>query len=310
LERRAVTARAVPRVPIIVGVVAVVLILAAGGVVWVRVGKGTNPAGPVPAVAGSMVSIPGEIDTLHETFLDPRGIVVSPDGAIYVADAGRRAVVMVAPDRVTTRLLGENSFVEPVAVALSGDGGLLVVDADPSVVWKLDPISGQIIGQVDPEERLFHPRGIAVSDDGRIAITDTGNNRIVLLAPDGTPSAAIPGVTQPTDVVFMSDGNLLVAETGAAQIVLMRSSGERIGAWAMPPANTVFGPHIARLPNGGWVVTSPETHTLLYRASERSEVQSWATDPSLKKPVGVAAYPGGIIVGDATAGTVTAFSLP
>ena len=58
----------------------------------------------------------------------PRGAAAASDGTIFVADAGRQAVVMVSPDG-STKLLGEGTLKEPTAVAVLPDGGLIVADA-------------------------------------------------------------------------------------------------------------------------------------------------------------------------------------
>src|SRR6185503_12303909 len=56
---------------------------------------------------------------------------------------------------------------------------------------------------------------------------------------------------------LLSDGNLVVADSASRQIVVVRPDGSRVANWPMPGSLTAEGPHIAALPDGGWVATLP-----------------------------------------------------
>jgi hypothetical protein len=111
-------------------------------------------------------------------------------------------------------------------------------------------------------------------------------------------------------VTFLSDDSLLVADTGAAKLTVARQDGTKGRSWPMPQANTVQGPHVAALARGGWVATAPELRSLLYMESMESEPTAWATDPALRKPVGVATFSDSVIVTDPEAIVARAFRLP
>jgi DNA-binding beta-propeller fold protein YncE len=230
---------------------------------------------------------------------------------VYVADAGSKSIVVLAPDGgEPPRHLGEGRFTEPAAVAVLRDRTLIAVDAGAGAIIRIDPADGSILGRLIPEVGLYGPRGVGVSPDGRIAIADTGNNRIVIIPPTGAPPEVVGGVREPTDVAFLPDGTLLVAETGAKQITNVKLDGGRIGGWSIPESYTVVGPHVAVLPRGGWVATSPESKSVLRMAPNDRDPKPWSVDGGLRKPVGIAASNQAIVVVDADAATVTRYAIP
>jgi streptogramin lyase len=71
------------------------------------------------------------------------------------------------------------------------------------------------------------PTGITVSPGGQIVVADTGNDRIVLLDPDGTlahvyeaPNDGSPGhFLAPRGVAVQANGVIVVADTGNRRVV-------------------------------------------------------------------------------------------
>ncbi len=240
----------------------------------------------------------------------PRGVTVTPDGTTYIADAGRRAIIEIPPDGGAPRALAQGQLKEPSAVAVLRDRTVLALDAGAGAIWRIDMDTGKLGDRFAPDQGFYGPRGIAVALDGRVAVADTGNNRIVIIPSTGSGAQVIGGLREPTDVAFLPDGSLLVAETGAKQITIVRSDGGRVSSWPMPEAYTVVGPHVAVLPRGGWVATAPEARTLLRMAPNGREPQQWGVDTGFKKPVGIAVSAQGIVVTDTDAGTATTYRAP
>ena len=232
---------------------------------------------------------------------------MGPDGTVYVADAGRKAVIALPPDGAP-RALAEGQLAEPSAVAVLPDGNLMVVDAGAGAIYRLSA-DGQLGEKLVPELPMYSPRGIGAAADGRLVVADTGNNRLLLLAPDGS-AQTVGDLKEPTDAAFLPDGSLLVAETGADQLTIVKPDGQRVTSWPMPHANTVVGPHVAVLPAGGWVATAPEIRSVLRMPPGGRAPEIWAAEPDWRKPVGVAAGPSGVVVTDIESATAVLLSLP
>jgi DNA-binding beta-propeller fold protein YncE len=232
---------------------------------------------------------------------------MAPDGTVYIADAGKPAVVIVSPEREPL-IVTDSRLKEPSAVTVLPDRTAAVLDAGASAIWKLQP-DGTISDRMIADEGLYGPRGIASATDGTLAVADTGNNRVLLVLPDGSRQS-VRNLREPTDVAFLPDGNLLVADTGSRNIRVMRRSGESVSNWSMPTAFTVVGPHVAVLPGGGWVATSPESRGLMRFPPNGRSPETWESGIAWQKPVGIAAGRAGVVVADADAAAVILLGRP
>ncbi|MDQ3250494.1 MAG: PA14 domain-containing protein, partial [Chloroflexota bacterium] len=77
---------------------------------------------------------------------------------------------------------------------------------------------------------LNQPKGIAAGPDGRIYVADTGNRRLLLLAPTGELLKTIEGGSEPFgepfDVATDAAGQVYVLDAGLGQIMLFTADGE------------------------------------------------------------------------------------
>lgn len=155
----------------------------------------------------------GTITTV--TALDhPRGIAVEPGGSFLVAQPFENVVRRVAADGSSTIVAGTGvpgyagdggpataaqlNFVHSVAVLPGGD--FVLADTRNDSVRKvgtdgtISTVAGVgragFDGDAGPATaaHLWAPHGVAVRADGGILIADTDNNRVRLVAPDGTIS--------------------------------------------------------------------------------------------------------------------------
>src|SRR5206468_571762 len=130
----------------------------------------------------------------------PSDTAVESDGTVLIADSGNDAIRQVAPDGKISTVAGSG------AAGFAGDGG-------PAA-----------------SARLRDPHDVAAASNGGYLISDTGNDRVRRVAPDGTIStvagngtsgfsgqgdpAAQSGLDRPSSVIALAHGGFLVADTG------------------------------------------------------------------------------------------------
>jgi sugar lactone lactonase YvrE len=148
-------------------------------------------------------------------FGDLTGIVVAPDGNIYVADFDNRVIVRIDAAGVATRIAGngarsvadgaalEASFYSPGWLAADGRGVVYVGDSYGHRIRRITPdgrvdtlAGGGPTGFVDDsfrdgrgeDARFNGVAGIAVAANGDLIVADYNNNRIRRVTPDGVVS--------------------------------------------------------------------------------------------------------------------------
>jgi DNA-binding beta-propeller fold protein YncE len=116
-----------------------------------------GPDGRITAVAGTgEAGCSGDGGPAADARLSgPRGLAVSPDGGLFVADTGNHRVRKVSLDGMICTVAGTGDE------GREGDGG---------------PATGA---------RLSAPRGLAVGPDGRLFIADCDNSLVRQVTPDG-----------------------------------------------------------------------------------------------------------------------------
>jgi cysteine-rich repeat protein len=185
----------------------------------------------------------------------PHGLVLDGLGNLFFADAAMRVVrrVDAATGRIST-IAGTGAsgssgdggpasaarFIEPSGLELDGLGALYVSDAGAHRVRK---IAGGVIttiagtgtsggsGDGGPaiSAQLSGPRGLAVAADGTLYVSDPGNDRLRVIAPDGQIAslAAGEGLTNPADVALAPDGTPLVLDYDRARVYRVdRATGD------------------------------------------------------------------------------------
>jgi sugar lactone lactonase YvrE len=196
-------------------------------------------------------------------FNEPVGIVVTANGAVYVADSKNHCIRGITPAGVVSTFsgLGPPGFTDgipaaarfnlPSGLAIDGNGSLHVADRGNHRIRKVGPdgtvstlagktTAGSTNGAVGVA--LFdNPIGIAVDTLGNAYVTEAASHAIRKVAPDGTTaifagSAALSGTTNstganarftsPAGLTFRADGTLLVADKGNHLIRSVSPTGE------------------------------------------------------------------------------------
>jgi sugar lactone lactonase YvrE len=108
-------------------------------------------------------------------FTAPRGLVLTRDDDIIVADAGTGRLIRIRDDQLTAIATG---LAQPVAVALDGDTAVLVTEHGSGRVLQIELATGtkRVLG-----EGLVTPSAVARLRDGRIAVLEQTLGRIVAI---------------------------------------------------------------------------------------------------------------------------------
>lgn len=253
--------------------------VAVGALAGLGSAAGAGAAERIDAVAGSgTLGVAGDGGpAIQAALASPSGVARQADGSVLIADTGNHRIRRVAPDGTIGTIAGGGpccgapgamagdglSAADPAvrlngprAVALHPDGRILIADTENHVVRAIGPsgvierIAGDGTGGYGTEGgpalvvRLNRPSGLAVADDGAILVADTGNNRVLRIAPGTTTTTRIAGVPGgspgydgdgvaatttrldgPAGLAALPGGGLLIADAGNHRIRRIDGNG-------------------------------------------------------------------------------------
>ena len=203
---------------------------------------------------------------------EPNGVAVDEYGYVYITDRGNNRVRQIDPEGTITTIAGTGEdgseetmpiqLAAPRGVAVDNDSNLYIADMGNHQIQKVDAIEmtiGPVAGAgslgdggLAINARLLEPKGLAIDVDGTIYITDTGNNRIRKVDPEGIITtfagtgeegnggdggpATNAQLTRPHGVAIGPDGSVYISDTfnnrvrrvdTAGIIITFAGSGER-----------------------------------------------------------------------------------
>lgn len=133
----------------------------------------------------------GEIDRFLGDFgypggnLDePAGITIDRHDHLYVCDAGNHRVMLYDDRGGIIREITHETLDEPGSVAIDRGGRLWVLDRVTSLIHCFSA-DGELMATIGPmisgvADALRHPSDVAFTTEGHLAISDTGNDRLLI----------------------------------------------------------------------------------------------------------------------------------
>ncbi len=189
------------------------------------------------------------VSTFASGFSQPNGIVIDAAGNLFVSEYSGNTVKKVTPDGTTTILAGKQGVTGNVDgiganarfsgasyMAIDAVGNIFLADENNSEIRKITPagvvttfagsgVKGSHDGQ-GAAATFNGPEGIAFGEDGSLYVSDSGNNLIRKITPDGTVTTfagnGIAGYKDgygintsfnfPHGLAINNDGNMLVTD--------------------------------------------------------------------------------------------------
>lgn len=213
------------------------VIFAPDGTIASRFGRAESKAN-----SGKGSAIPGDDASLRYVLSG----CFAPDGGVVLSDAGRNCLALFGPDlKLKSYFLGATTeafhsegtfaperFFYCTDVRFDPSGRLWTVDSYGCRVKVFGPgrpggppfeALGTYPAKPD-RDALYFPQSIAFSNAGEAFITDTGNSRVVVLAPDLTPKRTITMPAETGEDPFLISGIALIGE----RLVLSDSTNSRL----------------------------------------------------------------------------------
>jgi uncharacterized protein (TIGR03663 family) len=277
----------------------------------------------------------------------PRGIAVSADGFVYVADSQNHRIQKFTADGQFVTAWGSYggcpnaapapaTFCEPWGVAVGPDGSVYVADTWADRVQKFTPEGAFLTEWTAFGERgvhdlyrhtyFFGPRAVAVGLDGSVYVADTGNKRVQVFDPDGEflrewggLGAAEGQLDEPVGLAFGPDGRIYVADSWNFRVQVLEPGGDPVRSWPIVGWNNPVvdeKPYVAVDGEGRVYVTDPGHYRVLVFDGEGSYLHSFGQfgffdGSSFALPMGVAVGPdGSLYVTDAAGHRVMVFDPP
>ncbi|QTE24336.1 MBG domain-containing protein [Polaribacter cellanae] len=165
-----------------------------------------SPTGQVTTIAGTGASGSNNGLGTSASFNQPRGIVVDASGNIFVADTQNHMIRKIDQSGQVTTYAGSTSngnvdgngtnasFSQPYGITIDSNGNLYVADYINHRIRKIDinrnvtTIAGSSSGNIDANgtsARFKNPRGITITPNGIIYVSDTYNHSIRKIATNG-----------------------------------------------------------------------------------------------------------------------------
>ena len=121
----------------------------------------------------------------------PRGIAISRDGDLVVADTGHHRLILYAWPMLVARHIIDLEDGEPWDVAYDSVGRLYVADAFHRRVRRFDRLWREDLDYLGGADAFLAPRHLAIDDQDRLLVLDTSQRRVVALDAPGNPLPAI-----------------------------------------------------------------------------------------------------------------------
>ncbi|XP_065180476.1 tripartite motif-containing protein 2-like isoform X1 [Sycon ciliatum] len=245
-------------------------------------------------------------------FKDPRGITISKDGKVFIADTYNHRVKVTTLDGTYIRDIGKlgsgnAEFKNPTDVAVDDDGDLVVVDRDNKRLQVLHQ-DGSYVKTID-NGAIGSPYGVAALSLPQhgiwYAVTDINHSCVRVFEKGGRQlnkfgtAGSGPGQFNCPWGIISSNGRLLVVDQDNHRIQVFTTDGNFItmfGSHGESDGQFKFPDHIAEDRHGHLLVTDHLNHRVqVFTSDTFSHVATFGSSSCLSVPQGIAVSPSGTV---------------
>lgn len=180
----------------------------------------------------------------------PVDVAVDEIGFVYVADVGRKEVVVYDQEGEFLKTMGGDFGIAPTGVALDGER-LYILDTKGGVIKVLDRVTGEFIMDIgqnfEGANKLNMPINFTLDKKGVFHITNAGNGKIVSCDRDGNVLGTFGQIgdgfgqfTRPKGIAVSDAGEVFVVDAGVSNAQIFNDKGRLL---------TYFGSN--KIPVGG-----------------------------------------------------------
>jgi len=222
-------------------------------------------------------------ESLAETGGRPVGVASNAAGDLYVADSGRKAILLIRPGdeiNIVTDQCDGKPLVSPERITVAPDGAVYFTDPPASRVCRIDRQNKATVIVAD----IPGPTGIVASADANEIFLADRTGRIWKLKPDGSDRTLLATLTdegQPDGMARDREGNLYIARDGGGKVSVLSAEGKLVTSYLVP------GRHVSDLAFGGadlknLYIAASDTGTIYsLRVANRSQRLPWEPDEPL-----------------------------
>jgi DNA-binding beta-propeller fold protein YncE len=250
----------------------------------------------------------------------PTGVAVDDEDNVYVVDSGSNKLYKLDSTGHTLWTADpppdDSGRAHLSAVAVTPGGAVLVLDGESGRISRFES-GGQYAGVLAQDAATYHPRGLAVGENGDIYLADTGGGRELHLSADGKQLGQIggsdnasAGLGQPTGVGVNSGGDVILVDPAARQVFHFAPSGASRARWDFAGGPTTDGPQVALDRRNRIWVSDPGSGRVEAFSIDGTALGTYQPVGGLASPSGVAVGAGYLVVTEPGAGRVRKFALP